>query len=42
MKKRKEQKSQTEGQTKARVARRRLPRVPPLDSDVWPQQYRGK
>src|SRR4030043_1343298 len=24
------------------VAARRLPRVPPPDSEIWPQEYRGK
>jgi hypothetical protein len=39
MGKRKVQKS---GQTKGRPARRRIPGVPPPDSAIWPEQYRGE
>jgi hypothetical protein len=34
--------SQKKRQTRARGARRQAPRVPPADSKVWPEQYRGK
>ena len=30
------------GSAQARIARRRLPGVPPPESNVWPQQYRGQ
>jgi len=30
------------GKTQTRVARRRRPGVPPPDSEVWPEQYRGE
>jgi hypothetical protein len=34
--------AKSKGQQKARRGRRRAPRVPPADSKVWPEQYRGK
>jgi hypothetical protein len=30
------------GKTRVRVARKRIPGVPPADSKIWPEQYRGK
>jgi hypothetical protein len=30
------------GDRKTRVGRRRLPKVPPPESELWPEQYRGK
>ena len=38
----KEQRKQKRGRTKARVARRRLPGVPPAENAIWPEQYRGE
>ncbi|MHC4625215.1 MAG: hypothetical protein ACYS4W_15075 [Planctomycetota bacterium] len=34
--------AESKGQKKARRGRRRAPGVPPADSSVWPEQYRGK
>ncbi|MGE5296149.1 MAG: HNH endonuclease [Solirubrobacterales bacterium] len=42
MKKRNERKTHETRQTKVRVPKRRMPRVPPPESDVWPEEYRGK
>jgi hypothetical protein len=44
MAKRKEQKRQdkSKGKTKRRPGGRKMPQVPPPDSSVWPEQYRGK
>lgn len=42
MKKRKERKTHETRQTRARVEQRRRPHVPPPESDVWPEEYRGK
>jgi hypothetical protein len=42
MKKQKGEKKPKRQQAKERVGRRRLPGVPPPDSEIWPQQYRGE
>ncbi len=42
MKKRNERKKRETQQTRVRVARRRRPHVPPPESDVWPEEYRGE
>jgi hypothetical protein len=38
----KRKKIRGKGRAEGPAMRRRLPRVPPPDSDVWPRQYRGE
>jgi hypothetical protein len=42
MKKRNERKTHETCQATVRATRRRRPHVPPPESDVWPEEYRGK
>jgi HNH endonuclease len=42
VKKRAEQKKREKGQGRVQRGRRKMPKVPPADSKLWPEQYRGK
>ena len=42
MRQRTERKKQKNGKTRVRPARKRIPGVPPPESKMWPEQYRGE